>query len=184
MLQRGPQEPAGWPYLVRPIPPLAECFQYRAEADRLRTAVHGGGTAVLSQVLTGMGGVGRTQLAADYAHTARRDGTVDVLVWVSAATRSAVVNAYAQAGVELFRADPHDPDRAAISFLAWLEPKPGKRPCRWLVVLDDVDDPADVRGLWPPAGHLGRTLVTTRRRDAALTGAGRRLIEVASCLVL
>ncbi|WP_239516488.1 MULTISPECIES: NB-ARC domain-containing protein [unclassified Streptomyces] len=184
MLQRGPQEPAGWPYLVRPIPPLAECFQYRAEADRLRTAVHGGGTAVLSQVLTGMGGVGKTQLAADYAHTARRDGTVDVLVWVSAATRSAVVNAYAQAGVELCRADPHDPDRAAISFLAWLEPKPGKRPCRWLVVLDDVDDPADVRGLWPPDGHLGRTLVTTRRRDAALTGAGRRLVEVASCLVL
>ncbi|WP_159104101.1 hypothetical protein [Streptomyces sp. CdTB01] len=31
---------------------------------------------------------------------------------------------------------------------------------------------------WPPASPHGRTLVTTRRRDAALTGDGRRLVEV------
>ncbi|MFI8100969.1 NB-ARC domain-containing protein [Streptomyces sp. NPDC086023] len=122
--------------------------------------------------------MGKTQLAADYALTASRDGTVDVLVWVRAASRSAVVTQYAQAGVELCRADPQDPDRAAVSFLAWLAPKQAAIPCRWLVVLDDVADPDDLRGLWPPASPLGRILVTTRRRDAALTGAGRRLMEV------
>lgn len=34
------------------------------------------------------------------------------------------------------------------------------------------------RRTWPPASPHGRTLVTTRRRDAALTGDGRRLVEL------
>ncbi|MFD6243381.1 tetratricopeptide repeat protein [Streptomyces diastaticus] len=160
------------------LPPRALSFQHRAEVDQLRTAVDGGGTAVLSQVLTGTGGVGKTQLAADYARTAWDSGSVDVLVWISASSRSAITNGYAQAGVEVLGADPTDTEKATREFLAWLEPKTGTKPCRWLVVLDDLADPADLRGLWPPASPRGRTLVTTRRRDAALTGAGRRLVHV------
>ncbi|MFF8882102.1 FxSxx-COOH system tetratricopeptide repeat protein [Streptomyces flaveolus] len=160
------------------IPPRALSFQHRAEVDQLRAAVDSGGTAVLSQVLTGTGGVGKTQLAADYARTAWDSGGVDVLVWISASSRSAIMAGYAQAGVEILAADPSDPEQAARAFLAWLEPKAGQKPCRWLVVLDDVADPADVRGWWPPASPGGRVLVTTRRREAALTGAGRRLVTV------
>ncbi|WSN33750.1 tetratricopeptide repeat protein [Streptomyces uncialis] len=178
VVQRAPQEPAPWPHQVGVIPLRARSFQHRGAVDQLATRIDGGGTAVLSQVLTGMGGVGKTQLAADYASTAWEYGGLDVLVWVTASTREAVVAGYAQAGVELCRADPGDPERAARSFLAWLTPKAGTRPCRWLIVLDDVTDPADLRGLWPPAGGHGRTLITTRRRDAALAGDGRRPIQV------
>ncbi|MFE2278580.1 tetratricopeptide repeat protein [Streptomyces sp. NPDC059454] len=160
------------------IPPRALSFQHRAEVDRLRAAVDSGGTAVLSQVLTGTGGVGKTQLAADYARTAWDSGGVDVLVWINASSRSAITTGYAQAGVEVLGADPGGPEQAARAFLAWLEPKAGQKPCRWLVVLDDVTDPADIRGWWPPASPHGRVLVTTRRREAALTGAGRRLVPV------
>ncbi|MBZ4020667.1 tetratricopeptide repeat protein [Streptomyces purpurogeneiscleroticus] len=163
------------------LPPRAQSFQDRAEAERLRAAVEGAGTTALGQVLTGMGGVGKTQLAADYALAAWDNGSggsLDVLVWVTASSRSDVVAGYAQAGIELCRADPDDPEQAARTFLAWLTPKAGARPCRWLVVLDDVADPDDLRGLWPPAGFHGHTLVTTRCRDAALTGEGRRRIEV------
>ncbi|MFD7835314.1 tetratricopeptide repeat protein [Streptomyces sp. NPDC059761] len=176
--QRTPREPAAWPHQVGVIPSRARSFQQRAEAQRLHMTGADGGTALLCQVLTGMGGVGKTQLAADHAHAAWLDGALDVLVWVSADTRSAVVAGYAKAGVELSRADPNDAEGAAVSFLAWLEPKPGVRPCRWLLVLDDVADPSDLRGLWPPASPHGRVLVTTRRRDAALAGNGRRLMEV------
>ncbi|MFP3992455.1 tetratricopeptide repeat protein, partial [Streptomyces sp. E11-3] len=130
------------------------------------------------QVLAGMGGVGKTQLAADYARGAWENGEVDVLVWTTASNSTAAASGYAQAGMEVLGADPADPQQAAHAFLAWLEPKPQKRPCRWLVVLDDVTDPADLNGLWPPASPHGRTLVTTRRKDAALTGDRRRLIEV------
>ncbi|MGW6705578.1 FxSxx-COOH system tetratricopeptide repeat protein [Streptomyces sp. NPDC054956] len=160
------------------MPPPAQSFQHRAEMQRLRAAVEGGGTAVLCQVLTGMGGVGKTQLAADYAHTAWETGELDVLVWITASTRTAIVTAYAQAGVELCQADPADPEQAAKSFLAWLTPKARAQTCRWLIVLDDVADPADLHLLWPPAGPHGRTLATTRRRDAALTGEDRRRMDV------
>ncbi|MFI1177525.1 tetratricopeptide repeat protein [Streptomyces melanogenes] len=180
--------PAAWPHQVGVIPSRAQSFQHRGEADGLQETVDSNGTAVLRQVLTGMGGVGKTQLAADYAHTAWDTGGLDVLVWVTASAQSPVVTGYAQAGVELCRADPDDPAQAARSFLAWLTSKAGQRPCRWLIVLDDVADPADLVvnpgdpanrfSLWPPASPYGRTLVTTRRRDATLTGEGRRLVEV------
>ncbi|WTQ33299.1 tetratricopeptide repeat protein [Streptomyces virginiae] len=179
-VQRVPQEPAPWPHQVGVVPPVARSYQHRAESDRLHATT--GGTTVLTQLLTGMGGVGKTQLAADYARTAWSDtgpaGGLDVLVWVTAGTRSSVVTGYAQAGVELCRADPGDAEQAARAFLAWLSPKTSAASCRWLIVLDDVADPADLNGLWPPDSAHGRTLVTTRRRDAALDGHGRRTIEV------
>ncbi|WP_431330487.1 tetratricopeptide repeat protein [Streptomyces sp. IPPR8] len=187
-MQRALQEPAPWPHQVGVIPPEAQSFQHRAEADRLRATVAGGGTTMLSQVLTGMGGVGKTQLAAAHARAAWDDGRLDVLVWITASAQSSVVSGYAQAGVELCRADPDDPERAAKQFLAWLTPKPGQPPCRWLIVLDDVADPSDLvvraenagshYSLWPPASPHGQVLLTTRRRDAALFGQGRRRIEV------
>ncbi|WP_369780624.1 tetratricopeptide repeat protein [Streptomyces sp. R33] len=165
------------PHQVGVLPRQADCFQDRAIAQQLEHTVDGEGTVVLSQVLAGLGGVGKTQLAAHHARTQWQAGKLDLLVWVTAATRDAVVTGYAQAAVEVLGSDPADPELAARAFLAWLEPKPGTAH-RWLVVLDDLADPADLRGLWPPASTHGRTLVTTRRRDAALTGHGRQLVPV------
>ncbi|MGW2965119.1 tetratricopeptide repeat protein, partial [Streptomyces sp. NPDC001220] len=126
----------------------------------------------------GLGGVGKTQLAAHYARASWQSGDLDVLVWITASSRSAVTSGYAQAAAELLGSTaPQDPHQAAAAFLAWLQPKAGQEAGRWLVVLDDVTDPADLNGLWPPASPRGRTLVTTRRQDAALT-TGRRVIDV------
>jgi hypothetical protein len=118
--------------------------------------------------------VGKTQLAAHYARRMWDGGMVDLLDWVTAGNREAIVAGYAQAGVEVMGADPRDPEKAAASFLGWLETT--RR--RWLVVLDDLSDPADLRGLWPPRNTEGRVVMTTRRRDAALSGEGRRLINI------
>lgn len=173
-----PRLPVSWPHQVGVLPRQADCFQDRGAVGALDAAVAGGGTAVLCQVLSGTGGVGKTQLAAHYARRAWAAGTVDLLVWVTAATRAAVMDAYAQAGTEVLGADPANPARAAQAFLAWLEPKGGAERHRWLIVLDDVADPADLRSLWPPSHPAGRAVVTTRRRDAAMTGPGRRLVPV------
>jgi hypothetical protein len=174
----GPRPAVTWPHQVGVLPRQADCFQDRAAVEQLEQAVARGGTAVLCQVLAGMGGVGKTQLAAHHARQVWARGGVDLLVWVSATTREAVISAYAQAAAEVLGADLAAPERAARAFLAWLEPKTGSTQRRWLIVLDDVADPADLRGLWPPASQQGRTLVTTRRRDAALTGSDRRLVQV------
>jgi hypothetical protein len=138
---------------------------------------------VLCQVLSGTGGVGRTQLAAHHARTAWQAGAVDLLVWATATSRDAVLSAYAEAAVTVTDPDDpqcaglDDPERAAVRFLAWAQ----STDQRWLIVLDDLSDPAHLNGtdgrcdLWPPAHPNGRTVVTTRRRDAALPG---HLIDV------
>jgi hypothetical protein len=174
--QEAPRQPAPWPHMVGTPPGRALGFQERAESSQLRTALEAEGTAVVGQVLSGLGGVGKTQLAADYARTAFASGRLDVLVWVTAASRQAVVDGYARAAVELLGAEP-DED-SAERFLAWLQPSAARAVCRWLVVLDDLANPADLTGLWPPACASGRTVVTTRRRGAALTGPGRRRVDV------
>ncbi|WP_263301867.1 NB-ARC domain-containing protein, partial [Streptomyces purpurogeneiscleroticus] len=118
--------------------------------------------------------MGKTQLAAHHARAAWQAGEVDLLVWVNAGSRDAIVSTYAQVGAEVTGADPDVPERAAERFLHWAETTDR----RWLIVLDDVTDPADLRGLWPPHHPHGRTVLTTRRRDSALTGPGRHRIDV------
>ncbi|MGW7210567.1 FxSxx-COOH system tetratricopeptide repeat protein, partial [Streptomyces sp. NPDC054837] len=165
------------------MPAQAAGFQERAETVlRSSALILRGATGVASPkptaVLAGLGGTGKTQLAARYARTVWQSGELDVLVWVAAAGASAVISSYAAAATELLGStSPVDADQAATAFLAWLEPKAGQRPCRWLVVLDDVTDPDHLCGLWPPASPTGFTLVTTRSREPALL-ADRQLIPV------
>lgn len=162
-----------WPHQVGAIPLLADCFQERApEMRELDDAVSAGRTAVVTQVLSGLGGVGKTQLAAAYARRVWDAGELDLLVWVTARSRDAVQARYAQAAAEIGQA-PADVDSAAEWFLGWVQTTTR----RWLVVLDDLSDPADLQGLWPE-GPCGRVLVTTRRRDAALASNARQLIEI------
>ncbi|MET9423348.1 tetratricopeptide repeat protein [Streptomyces sp. NPDC006540] len=173
-----PRPSVSWPYQIGVLPRQADCFQDRSAVGQLERAVADRGTVVVCQVLAGMGGVGKTQLAAHHARTQWQSGNLDLLLWITAATRTAIRSAYAQAAAEILGADPADPEQAARAFLAWLEPNPGRPGRRWMIVLDDLDDPADLRGLWPPASPLGHTLISTRRRDAALTGPGRHLVPV------
>src|SRR5262249_39277462 len=204
-----------WPVVVGRPPRQADAFQDR---PGLRAMISSGLAAdqvtVLTQVVAGDGGTGKTQLAAAAYRAALAPGDeeggvkvprvelpgvkvpgvkvpgvevpgvevpgvevpgvevpgvempgVQVAVWVTAATRAAVLTAYAQAYTRTHPAagGAGEAEELAERFLAWLQVTPR----RWLVVLDDLADPADLDGLWP-AGPAGRVLVTTRRRDAAL----------------
>jgi NB-ARC domain/Tetratricopeptide repeat len=153
------------------MPRAAECFQDRDLIRTLEAALVGGPTAVLTQVLSGSGGVGKSQLAAHYARS-REDA--DVVVWVAADSRDAIITEYARAGVALAGGDITDPQESARRFLRWLESTDRS----WLIVLDDVSVPKDLIELWPPERPTGRTVVTTRRHDATMTGSGRAVIDV------
>ncbi|WP_158630407.1 tetratricopeptide repeat protein [Glycomyces terrestris] len=114
-------------------------------------------------VLSGMGGVGKTQMAAALANRLWRSRKVDLLVWVTAETRKSILSALAQANADITGMESHDPEQGARQFLAWLA-TPSTR-LRWLIVFDDLAKASDLQGLWPPESKRGATVVTTRRRD-------------------
>jgi hypothetical protein len=159
------------PRWVGSAPTLADSFQSRSIGVEVsRNLVPG-----RAFVLTGLGGVGKTQLAAAMAYRSwGRQGQVDLVVWVAADSRTAVVSAFADAAARVGVAGAGDEETAAQRFLTWLGDDRGRR---WLVVLDDVRDPVDLNGLWPPTGN-GNTVVTTRDEQAAFAGNDRHVITV------
>jgi hypothetical protein len=157
--------------LVGRIPTLAAARQGREVDQVLAEVLDASETEVLCQVLSGMGGVGKTQIAAAYARRRWEAGDVDLLVWVNAAKRESIVAVFAEAAAKVCGVNPAD-DRAVEVFLSWLDRPEAPR---WLIVLDDMTEPTD---LWPPESARGRTVVTTRRRNAAFEGARRTRIEV------
>ncbi|WP_129841049.1 FxSxx-COOH system tetratricopeptide repeat protein [Streptomyces sp. RFCAC02] len=173
-----PRAEVTWPVRLGSVPQEAAAFQHRAEVQqRIDRARERSGTVVLTQVLRGGGGVGKSQLAAHYARLADREGT-ELIVWVDAAETEQVVAAYARAAHHLAvpGALGEDAEADAHAFREWLAATDRS----WLIVLDDLSDPAAVAPWWPPTapGRLGRVLATTRRRDAALSGGGRAVVDI------
>ncbi|MFE2290194.1 tetratricopeptide repeat protein [Streptomyces sp. NPDC059452] len=173
---QGEARPVEWPLEIGRVPPLASAFQPRTALRKRIDAVRSA-EAPAAQVLTGSGGVGKSQLAASYAAEAVRTGT-DLVLWAPASDVHQVIAAYARAAVLVGApgVEGAHPDADARAFLSWLATTSRS----WLVVLDDVTDPAGMAEWWPPQsrGGPGRTLATTRLYDAQLTGAGRRRIDV------
>jgi tetratricopeptide (TPR) repeat protein len=171
-----------WPLLSGLIPPLADAYVPRQETGLgLTASIAAGETGVLipgtdaaGQALGPLGGTGKTQLAAAAAHVLWDQQALDLLVWVTPAGRDAVLTTYAQALQDVGEPVSSDgPEAAAAQFLAWLA-ETGRR---WLVVFDDLSDPAVLDGLWPE-GAGGRVLVTTRRPDAAIRAPHPRVVGV------
>ncbi|MEU0243198.1 tetratricopeptide repeat protein [Streptomyces sp. NPDC006235] len=186
-----------WPVVIGTLPTLASAFQPRTGLrDQIARALGSGDTVVLAsgsaepelaagdakglqvptQVMSGGGGVGKSQLAAAFARDAIRDGT-DLVLWTSASDVQQVITAYAQAALSVQAPASTGQDQLsdAQAFLTWL--------CgtdrRWLVVLDDITDPAGMDGWWPDSPRAnGWTLATTRLKDPRLTGGGRARIDV------
>ncbi|MGW4226624.1 tetratricopeptide repeat protein [Streptomyces bauhiniae] len=170
----GPAAPVAWPVEIGPVPALASAFQPRRELrERVEGARAEGGTVVLTQVLSGGGGVGKTQLAAACASDAVAEG-YDLVVWAAATEAQQVITQYAQAAARVGVAGG-DPEADARLFLEWL----ATTSRRWLVVLDDVTDPAVLTSWWPASRTgSGWVLATTRLKDARMTGGGRTRIDI------
>jgi len=170
-----------WPVLSGRVPPVADAYIPRAESGvGLAGGLNPGETVVLvtagdaAGVLGGLGGTGKTQLAVAIARMLWEQREVDLLVWVTASSRDAVVTGYAQALADVGAPDRwREPEAAAARFVAWLAGT--GRP--WLVVLDDLTDAVVLDGLWP-LGASGRLVVTTNRPDTALRAHGPRVAEV------
>jgi tetratricopeptide (TPR) repeat protein len=154
------------------VPPLTDWYFQRPETGvDLRSGLFPGQTVVLThgeQTATApaaQGGTGKTQLAVEFAQGLRSAGAVEVLIWVTATSREAILVSFAQAAGAVGAGDPEaDAEAAAARFVAWLSHT--ERP--WALILDDLTDPADLDGLWP-TGPAGQVVITTRLPGAALS---------------
>jgi tetratricopeptide (TPR) repeat protein len=196
-------QPTTAPVLSGPMPPLAIGFNSRQETGfRLADGFRPGETILLVPPQSGgpdgslaaagiaadaVGGTGKTQLAVGFAHQMWSTRSVDLLVWVAAGNRTAIVSGYARAAADLNLAEAghaagatratgatgagagETADGGAQRFLDWLS----RTPRRWAVVLDGVTSPADLDGLWP-VGPAGQVVVTSRLRAQELAGPGAR----------
>ncbi|OAA43581.1 nb-arc [Cordyceps fumosorosea ARSEF 2679] len=115
-------------------------------------------------LLQGLGGVGKTSIALEYAY--RHRDNYDFVLWLPAETDLAVSNAAATISRKLKlgpRSEAEKEPRLEVErFRAWLETL-GKQ---WLLVLDNVENLSAVSAVWPRVdqGHL---LLTSQRSDLA-----------------
>jgi hypothetical protein len=156
-------------HVVGLVPTLADGLLERPQVEHLLAAFASKDPFAGSQMLVGPGGVGKTQLAAAVARRLIDTADLDVAVWVPARNRAEVVSAYAEAARLVLDIEPKDADAAAYRFAQWLRTPAG----RWLVVLDAVDDPSDLYGLWPSTANAGQLVVATREFDRGRTARGR-----------
>ena len=168
-----------WPARSGVMPPLAEGFAARTDSvpEIGSLLVPGAAVALVpGQETAGDAGgwpqsCGKTQLACHLAGSLWRSRGVDFLVWVNAASRASVLSGYAGAAATLGLDHDGGAEPAAARFAAWL----ADTARRWLVVLDDLRDAADLDGLWP-VGTAGRLLITAA--DAAVVPDGQRAVAV------
>ena len=130
--------------------------------DGLLVAIRGellAGDKAVVQALEGMGGVGKTQLAIEYAH--QFAGTYDLAWWVNAEQAVLIGEQFAELAAELGCVEAGAATGAVRA--AVLRELRGRG--RWLLVFDNATDPDDVRP-WLPGGS-GHVLITSRARNWA-----------------
>jgi hypothetical protein len=137
------------------VPPRIASFTGRAdELDWLDAILMQDKPAAVTQAsvgrvaVQGMGGVGKTSLAAEYAHRFR--GLYAGVCWCPAETRTGLLSALANLAVTLGAATPEEADvekaaKAALRRLA-------EQRATWLLIYDNVTSPEEVVELLPSAG--------------------------------
>ncbi|MGW4671335.1 FxSxx-COOH system tetratricopeptide repeat protein [Streptomyces sp. NPDC004324] len=113
------------------------------------------------QVLHGMAGVGKTQLALEYAH--RFAGQYDLVWWIDAEQPAEIPVRYTEIATRLGIAKPEAGAEAnARAMLTHFDVRE-----RWLLILDNAEDPDQIEP-WLAQGS-GHTLITSRNPNWAGT---------------
>ena len=141
------------------VPQRTKNFTGREEIlARLRQGVSSTVTAVLPHALQGMGGVGKTTVAIEYAHRYRSEYE---LVWWIPADQPTLVRSSLAALAEPLGLQPATAagiETAAAAVLDAL--RRGQPVSRWLLIFDNADQPEDLNEMIPRGP--GDVLITSR----------------------
>jgi tetratricopeptide (TPR) repeat protein/transcriptional regulator with XRE-family HTH domain len=123
--------------------------------------------AVLNQpqAIKGLGGIGKTQIALEYAYRSREQGSHTHILWINAASEEAIITSFLTLAERLpdFAArDEKYQHKLIAAILHWLEV------CQepWLLIVDNADDLTLVQPYLPRQGQ-GSILLTTRAHAVA-----------------
>ncbi len=131
-------------------------FTGRAEAlAGLEERLLRGPVAVVA--LRGLGGVGKSQLALEYAHRMRQSGRYQLAAWVRADSAVSAAEDLAALAPRLGTPTKGTVSDVASHVVGALAARPD-----WLVVFDNAQKPGDLAGMLPGGG--GHVLITSRNR--------------------
>lgn len=124
-----------------------------------------------AQAISGLGGIGKTQTALEYAY--RYTHTYQSILWINASSVETLLTDFAgiAARLQLPEYDAQDQRTAIRAVGKWLERNSG-----WLLILDNADDLTTIYDALPTNSHTnGQILFTTR---AQAVGPDIEAIEV------
>ncbi len=161
-----------------PFLPLGDLFRGRDEELRALEANFRGatGSAVITQiqVIHGLGGMGKTRLAVEYAW--RSGGRYEAALFVAADSPEALRSGLAER-LDLAGAVPGLPplQGEVATILSWIRSRD-----RWLLILDNVDTEETARAARKllPQLQAGHVLITSRRRNWPASLKNRALKEL------
>jgi tetratricopeptide (TPR) repeat protein len=138
---------------------------------RLSDALKAGKTAALAQpqAISGLGGIGKTQTAVEYAYRYQDD--YNFILWVKAETSDSLISDFVSIAhlLDLPQKQEQEQHRIVAAVKRWFQDNIG-----WLLIFDNADDLTMVRDFLPSGGER-HILLTTR---AHATGRIAQRIEV------
>ena len=139
----------------------------------LRQQLSTGQTAALtqatSQAISGLGGIGKTQTAVEYAYRYRDEYAA--VFWVRAETVTEVQTGFVEIArlLDLLQKDAQDPNDTVQAVRRWLEAHSG-----WLLIFDNADQPAALRDFRPrQVQGQSHVLLTSRAQTFDSWGIAR-----------
>ncbi|NQE52364.1 hypothetical protein C5S29_02125, partial [ANME-1 cluster archaeon GoMg3.2] len=146
------------------LPPIWNISQHRNPnftgregiLKALRLALTSGEPAAWKQAITGMGGVGKTQLAVEYIYRHKAD--YGIIWWIRSEEPATMAADYASLAVDLNLPEKEFEDQTEIAKAVkrWLEHNPS-----WLLSFDNAQDPGEIRN-YLPLGGAGHVIITSR----------------------